>query len=64
MIILLVVVYAFVFVCCNVAFHISRACKLHFLRVLLVCGCMLVLRVVVYVFVLVCRKVAFYVAVV
>ena len=41
-----VIVYSVVFVCCKVAFQITRMCRLHVFVCLFVCVCMLVMRVV------------------
>ena len=63
-IVLRVIAYAFAFVCCMVAFHITSVCKLHvcFVFVCLVCLFVLVcynLRLIVYAFAFLCCKVAF-----
>ena len=51
--VLRVIVYAFAFVSCKVAFHVARVCRLHVcfafvVSGLLVCACMLVWRSLVY----------------
>ena len=63
MLVLRVLAYAFAFVCCKLAFHITRvyiACVAWF-RVVgsFACACLLVFRVVVHGFAIVCCEVAF-----